>query len=66
MVTMTIDLDAIRKSDEARAKAILHFINTVCLPEGAASMDDMEALSREVDDAIARIKHDMNRMENLQ
>lgn len=64
MANLTFDLDEVRKSEEARATAILHFINLVCLPPGTPTMDDMDALSRQVDEAIVRIKHDLTRMEN--
>jgi hypothetical protein len=64
--TLTFDLDEVQKDNEARATAILQFINFVCLPEGAPTIEDIEGVDKEVDKLLIRIDHDITRMENPQ
>jgi hypothetical protein len=50
---------------EARAKAILDFINSVCLPEGTMTIEEIEDLDEQVSAALIRIDHDLTKMEAL-
>lgn len=65
MATLTVDLDEARRTEESRAKAVLAFINALCLPEGAPTAEQMEDLSRQIDEAIIRVNHDLARMESM-
>jgi len=65
MADLTVDLDEVARLAEVRAKAILDFINSVCLPPGAPTVEQMEDLSRTIDEAIIRIDHDISRMESM-
>lgn len=64
MDNLTVWKVPILVSDE-EAIALLDAVNALCLPEGTATMDEMEAVGKQIDDAIVRVKHDLARMESM-